>query len=109
MKIFFKTFFHLFYSQVYYIERQGVEYKILAEITYNETVERFPPNVTAAVKAPDNLIYFFRDEKYCKRPLNGSSLNLKRPQFVNYRSILYVFKSFFNNFLENFNPLVFVE
>lgn len=98
MKIFFKTFFHLFYSQVYYIERQGVEYKILAEITYNETVERFPPNVTAAVKAPDNLIYFFRDEKYCKRPLNESSLNLKGPQFVNYSSILYVFKSFFDSF-----------
>ena len=42
---------------------------------YNETRERIPANVTGAITGPDRDIYFFRGDKFTKRPLHEHGVN----------------------------------
>lgn len=75
-------FAYILNDQVYFIEKRGTDFVRLSEKNYLKTLERFPPNITAAVKGPGDQIYFFRHDQFCKRELDGRKSNLKPPQFV---------------------------
>ncbi len=69
--------------EVYYLVFNNNKFALSGEpVHYLSSKEKFPPNITAVIKGLDSNYYFFRDDYYCKRPLDGSEADLKPPEFV---------------------------
>ena len=58
------------FLQVYYYDTFGYKLFRGSERPYDQTPERFPPDLTAATSLINGFIYVFRDNQYCVREMN---------------------------------------